>query len=135
VLLADDPFDLSKFTHEIVLGGWDNTKSAIFGANNETLVENATSGVVNCHDFTQFWIGWQSGLFQIFRGQPTGELLLRYQELNMQLVHAALISTGDQSDGEWLFSSSAGKIPPNLNLQFSIGQLLVCDRFSLEKIL
>lgn len=110
VLLTADPFDLSLYTREFILGASGNTKSVILGRNNATLVENITADVVQCNDFRQFLVSWESGMLQVSREQSTGGALLKHLDAEMRTVHAVSISTGDGSTGEWRFSRDAGEI-------------------------
>jgi acid stress-induced BolA-like protein IbaG/YrbA len=110
VLLTEDLFDLSLYTREVILGASGNTRSVILGRNNVTLIENSTANVVQCNDFRQFLISWESGMLQVNREQSTGDTLLKYLDTEMRTVHAVSISTGDGSTGEWRFSRDAGEI-------------------------
>jgi hypothetical protein len=110
ILLTEDPFDLSVYTREVLLGGWGNTKSAIYTKNNQTGVEKDTTGILDCEDFRQFWIRWESGVLSVGQGQLNGEELMSYEETESRSIVAVSISTGDGSTGEWQFNHDVGMV-------------------------
>ena len=114
LILAEDPFVSSATStrvHEVVVGGWQNTKSVIYKdtINNETVVETATPRILNCNEFREFWIQWQTdGNISVGEGAVgTGEFL-RYTDPDPHPIHSVSISTGEGSSGQWQISSETG---------------------------
>lgn len=50
---------------EIVIGGGNNTYSAIRNSNKETLIDVATPGILDPISFTPFWVTYVDGVIQI----------------------------------------------------------------------
>jgi Farnesoic acid 0-methyl transferase len=109
LLLDQNRIDLAQYMREVILGASGNTKNVILGRNNATLVENNTANVVQCNDFRQFLISWDSGTLLVSRPQLSGDVLLKYLDAEMRPIHSIAISTGDGSTGEWRFGRDAGK--------------------------
>ena len=113
--LAEDPFvssSTSTHIHEVVIGGWQNTKSVIYKdtVNNETVAEKDTLKILDCSEFRDFWIRWDTN-GDIMVGQAalnTGEIL-RYTDPDPHPIHSVSISTGEGNLGQWRLDAGAGK--------------------------
>ena len=56
--------DHEKHLIEIVLGGWENTKSVIRHGkmNGVALTEASTTDLLHCGEYRMFWIHWRFGM-------------------------------------------------------------------------
>lgn len=110
VLLANDPRDLSVNVKEVLIGGWSNTKSAVYGdlTSNQTVAEVDTNNILNCDSFNEFWIQWHSGGIDVGKGGLNTQIFLQHSDTNLHRIHALSISTGDGSSGEWQLSVQTG---------------------------
>jgi hypothetical protein len=110
ILLLADPFDVSLYSREIVIGGFSNTKVLIYDSRNATLAERDIKGLLNCNELQQFWISWnlQTMLLLVGRGNVGNEELLQYSDTQLQPIHAVSVSTANGISGEWQFSRDAG---------------------------
>lgn len=108
IQLFEDPFDWSQYSREIVIGGFNNTKSIIYGTGNVTLAERDTVGIVQCEDSQQFWISWQ-GKLAVGKGMINSEEFLSYADVFMRPIHGVSVLSGESYAGEWQFTRDAGE--------------------------
>jgi len=111
ILLSEDPFDLTTFSREIVIGGSSNTRSGIYDINNQSLLETSTPAILQCEEFVDFWIRWQSngGTITVGKGVIDVGVFLKYDDSDPHPVHAVSISTAQNNTGSWQLSTDAGK--------------------------
>jgi len=58
--------DTERRTYEIVLGGWNNTKSVIrFGGQGPSVAEADTPQLLDSDEFKSFWIKWEKSCLQV----------------------------------------------------------------------
>lgn len=102
--------DTDRRTYEIVLGGWNNTKSAIrYGGRGPIEVEANTPGLLNAEDFQAFWIMWSDdrGSLEVGRGMTRGlNCILRWPKIppaKQHSINLMSVSTGPGSQGRWEF--------------------------------
>lgn len=112
LLLAYDPFDLTSNTKEVIIGGWSNTKSEIYGdmSSNETLVTEDTGSILNCDAFNDFWVQWSASGITVGKGSLNSQEFLRYDQSGLHNIHAVSVSTGAGSAGEWQVSVQSGEL-------------------------
>jgi Farnesoic acid 0-methyl transferase len=103
----EDPYVVSLYSREIVIGAVNNTKVIIYAADHSTLAETVRRGVVNCDEARQFWISWKTGILRIGRGMLDGEELLSYVDTMVRPILAVSVASG--SSGEWQFTRDAGE--------------------------
>lgn len=108
-MLTDDPYGNINYYREIVIGAYGNTRSEILGLGNVTLGSVATPGILQCDDFIQFWITWQTEALTVTQNQQNSVPFLKHIEVDRPPIHAVLISTGDGNSGEWQFGQDIGK--------------------------
>lgn len=105
--------DTDERTHELVIGGNNNTTSSIRdGGQGRVLAEAVTMRILSSTDFRDFWISWDEGILQVGKGRRRGEdVILRWDIPPRKLfpIHALSVSTASSSTGEWEFVESVGK--------------------------
>ncbi|XP_022086577.1 C3 and PZP-like alpha-2-macroglobulin domain-containing protein 8 isoform X2 [Acanthaster planci] len=90
--------------YEIVLGGWDNTRSWIARSKRgDALETDLTSDIVSWDEFRAFWISWQGGNIQVGHGEvPSNEsVIMSWQDDNPMPVQYIGFTTGSGSLGEF----------------------------------
>ncbi|XP_038058113.1 C3 and PZP-like alpha-2-macroglobulin domain-containing protein 8 isoform X2 [Patiria miniata] len=90
--------------YEVVLGGWDNTRSWIARSRmGDALVTDLTADIVSWDEFRAFWISWKAGNIQIGHGEvPSNEsVIMSWQDDNPMQVQYIGFTTGLGSLGEF----------------------------------
>ncbi|XP_071943363.1 C3 and PZP-like alpha-2-macroglobulin domain-containing protein 8 [Antedon mediterranea] len=102
IALAVDPTGMDLY--EIVLGGWQNTKSWITASKQgEHLVTVSTPGIVSWDEFRAFWITFENGLIVVGHGEiPSNTSTIMSWQLESEInVDYLGFSTGWGSMGEF----------------------------------
>jgi len=99
-----------QHTYEVVLGGWQNSRSAI---RNKTQgmdwTDVSTPDILHCDEMRSFWISWEYGLIMVGKGSKVGKNeVMHWLDPAPYSVHAISVSTGYESSGLWEFSSTEG---------------------------
>ena len=106
--------DTDHQTYEIVLGGWENKRSAIrYGGRGPVVAETATPELLDADDFRSFWISWEASTVEVGRGMKKGlDRFLTWSAPPGQrhAVNCMSVSTGDGASGQWEFVEYLGKI-------------------------
>jgi hypothetical protein len=115
LLLAAEPYGQDgsngRHVHEIVIGGWHNTRSVIYLdiVSNVTAVETSTPNILSCDELRQFWIRWQSdGTIAVGENVIGTAEFLRYVDPNPHRIYGISVSTGAGYIGEWHFTADIG---------------------------
>ncbi|XP_033624111.1 C3 and PZP-like alpha-2-macroglobulin domain-containing protein 8 isoform X2 [Asterias rubens] len=90
--------------YEIVLGGWDNTRSWIARTKmGDALVTDLTTGIVSWDEFRAFWISWTGGNIQVGHGEvPSNEsVIMSWHDANPMPIQYIGFTTGLGSLGEF----------------------------------
>ena len=91
--------------YTIIIGGWNNTKSAIHKVDN--LVRDHDAPQLNEAYFTSFWVSWQNGLVQTGRGSVIDtDIFLSFKDECMFAVYDIGI-TGSNVNATWLFNMTS----------------------------
>jgi len=107
ILLLEDPYDISLYSREIVIGAVNNTKLIIYSVDRATLAETVLGGTVNCDEARRFWVSWTSQTLRIGRGVLDSEELLQYFDTEFRPILAVSVASG--SAGEWQFTRGFGE--------------------------
>ncbi|XP_033108114.1 C3 and PZP-like alpha-2-macroglobulin domain-containing protein 8 [Anneissia japonica] len=102
IALASDATGMDLF--EIVLGGWQNTKSWIAASKQgDHLVTAATPGIMSWDEFKAFWVTFDNGLIMVGYGEvpSNSSVIMRWQSQNDVYVDYIGFSTGWGSLGEF----------------------------------
>jgi len=109
IALTTTPY-VSQPMYEILLGGWDNTKSVI--RRNEQkpdLIEAYTPSILNEHELRGFWIRWEYGLIAVgTEGNFTPILQWSDPSVNLQYFG---VRTGWGAKGHWLIQATGQPAP------------------------
>lgn len=58
--------DTDRTTYELVLGGWNNSRTAVrYGGRGPVVAQVDTPALLDRHDFRSFWISWDSDVIQV----------------------------------------------------------------------
>ncbi|XP_066266631.1 uncharacterized protein [Branchiostoma lanceolatum] len=106
VALSSQNYDLDGM-YEIVIGGWNNTKSAIRRSKGGTdRAFNATPGILSSTESRGFWIAWTvDGSISVGRQEETRPFLQWTDPDPLEVAYAGY-TTGWGSTGEWRFCPS-----------------------------
>ena len=102
---------LSSLTmYEIVIGGWQNSKSVIRRARQGTIeVEASTPNILDCNSARNFWLSWEDGVIQFGTGGIVGQTrILSYTDPNPYTVNSLTVATAEGQIGDWRFFSGQG---------------------------
>uniref|UniRef100_X2B7D1 Farnesoic acid O-methyl transferase domain-containing protein n=1 Tax=Capitella teleta TaxID=283909 RepID=X2B7D1_CAPTE len=98
--------DLTEAFYDIVLSGWENTRTQIRRVQNglrEDVSEPIdTTGLLDCDHFKDFWVSWANNVVQVGKGIiPRHHVLLSHSLNDIYPIKAVAISTGFDHEGEW----------------------------------
>jgi Farnesoic acid 0-methyl transferase len=115
LLLAAEPYSKNdnngQHVHEVVIGGWHNSRSVIYRdlVSNTTAVEASTPNILSCDELRQFWIRWQSdGKIAVGQNVINTAEFLSYVDPAPHKINGISVSTGAGSSGEWQFVADSG---------------------------
>ena len=99
--------------YEVVIGGWHNTKSAIWNPAHIILVaEVETEGILAHDEWRSFWIRYEEGHIEVGTGLNVGLSRFLYWHDNStegyRTVKAVSVATGFDYFGEWDFNHIEG---------------------------
>ena len=104
ILLSNAVQDLSNNAYEIVIGGYENSLSAIrrgsLGAN---VVEASTPNIMNCDTFLPFWVRWQNKTLEVGSGPVDSHVLMRLDDPEMPAISVASMTSWYSAPGEYQF--------------------------------
>ena len=115
LLLTVEPYqndpNNAQHIHEIVIGGWQNTRSVIYRdtTSNVSVADSKTPNILSCDEFRQFWIQWSAnGAISVGQNALGTSEFLRYVDIEPHRIYGISISTGSGSTGEWLIPAENG---------------------------
>ena len=92
-------------SYQVIIGGWDNSKSAIrdeIQDGTTTKVEVSTPAILDCLEKRDFWVGWTNMTIQVGTGAvPFQYGFMQWRDDYFYEVDAVGFSTGHGSTGEW----------------------------------
>ena len=103
--------------HEVVIGGWNNTKSVIrrAPADDTFVAEASTPDIVSCTESRYFWISWADQEIRVGSGAVVlDHEILMWKDSNIYDVKAVTLTTSDGHGGTWKFSLGEGTIMSSL---------------------
>lgn len=92
--------------YEIVIGGWSNTESRIRKAKQSNDVATAKGDFLNCSEYKEFWISWDSITINIGRGDVFDKdtIFLTWSNADgLRTIINIGVYTAFESTGEWIF--------------------------------
>ena len=91
--------------YEIVISGWDNTKTVIRRRNHgPTMVTANTRGLLCAGMYTKLWADAKDGLVRLGRGNVVGKrVILKWQDPQPLDVESMGLMTGWGACGKWHF--------------------------------
>jgi len=115
LLLTVEPYQIDpsneEHIHEIVIGGWQNTRSVIYldTVSNISVADSNTPNILSCNEFRQFWIQWTgNGAIAVGQNELGTSEFLRYVDTEPHRIYGISISTGAGSTGEWHIPAESG---------------------------
>ncbi|CAH1794507.1 unnamed protein product [Owenia fusiformis] len=103
--LSTEPGNGDVNTYEIVIGGWDGTKSAIRESKQgQTVVFVDTPDILNCNVSRTFWVSWLNGAINVGRGPVVGmNSFMSWTDSDPYVVNVISVATGWGSSAIWKF--------------------------------
>jgi len=109
VLLASTITDITSNAYEVVLGGYDNTKSDIRqGAHGPILVQVDTPNICNCDMFLSFWVRWANHVLEIGTGSVGSHFVLRLEDPTMHDIQAISVASWTTATAQYQFPKTQG---------------------------
>ena len=103
--LSEVPGLASYNMYEVVIGGWENSKSVIRRQVQGTiLAERQTPNILKCDETRYFWISWADGLIEMGSGAAIGQhRLIYYQDPDPYTVNSLTLDTASGFSGVYTF--------------------------------
>ena len=101
--LASYPGIFYAQMYEVIIGGWDNKKSAIRKEVQGTImVEVEKDNVLDCNQYRSLWVSWYDGTIMMGEGVHVGEsILLSWKDLYPHPVTAVAFTNAAGWNGTW----------------------------------
>lgn len=116
VLLHQDGDDKENNIYEIVIGGWDNTKSVIRKQQQGTPVAVAHHMPLDCEKAFPFWLEWYQGILRVGTSTDIGAgQFMNFHDPNPIEVNYISVSTGWGATGWWIFDKDNCTSNPCMN--------------------
>src|SRR5688572_16793997 len=110
ILLSSAVQDLSNNTYEIVIGGSENTISAIRrGSLGQNVVQESTPSIMNCDILLPFWVRWQNKTLEVGSGPVDSHVLMRLDDPEMPDISVASVTSWYSAAAEYQFPQTEGK--------------------------
>ncbi|ELU10678.1 hypothetical protein CAPTEDRAFT_63764, partial [Capitella teleta] len=106
IIFSETEDEISDNVYEVIIGGWDNTKSAIRDSADsaDIATEAFTPNITDCQEKRPFWISWEDGMLRAGEGNIRDEkVLLEWRDPEPLSIGLGSISTGFGSEGIWQF--------------------------------
>ena len=109
ILLSTAFQDLSSNAYEIVLGGSENTISAIRrGSLGQNVVQESTPNIMNCDTLLPFWVRWQNKTLEVGSGPVDSHVLMRLDDPKMPDISVASVTSWYSAPAEYQFLQTEG---------------------------
>lgn len=115
VILANTGSNTSVDAYHIILGGWSNTRSAIYETNSATyLAVVQTPNILNCHAYTTVWVSWvlygSQRHIEVGMGNPGNDPFLEAKHNNSNNVHIIQLVPGENETAFWKFKADSSML-------------------------
>lgn len=109
--LSEHPGISTRNMYEIVLGGWDNQRSAIRRSiQGDILAEASTVGILDRNNINIFWISWLDGIIKLGSGSVVGNgLIVEYRDPSPYKVNSVAMTTSSGYTGTWALGRVSGE--------------------------
>ena len=92
--------------YEVVIGGDENTRTAIRRNRQTDEATVETPGILDCDVMKPFWVTWLDGYIEVGNGAVYGDdVIVSWQDPEPLTVSHAAISTWQTAEGYWQFSN------------------------------
>jgi hypothetical protein len=109
ILLATSLFDETK-GYEIVLGGYDNSRSDIRrGSHGQVLQQADTPDIMNCDEFLPFWIRWGNKSVIVGSGRLDDHIVMRFDDPEQPEIKALSVTSWVTASAEYHFPEIDGE--------------------------
>ena len=111
ILLTDEVNDYTK-GYELIIGGWDNSQSAIKippHSGGTIVIEVPTPDILSANEWRTFWVTYDHGLIETGSGSDVGaNIILQYHVDNPMTITAISVSGAVNYEADWEFSQFEG---------------------------
>jgi len=109
ILLSPTAQDLSTNAYEIVIGGSENTISAIRrGSLGQNVVQASTPNILNCEMLLSFWVRWQNQTLEVGSGPVDSHVLMRLDDPDMPAISVISVTSWYSAWAEFQFLQTEG---------------------------
>lgn len=115
IALGSEDSPSSGTHYEIIIGGWNNTQSAIrYGIGGTTCVSESGTPLSQSY-FDEFWFSWNGSYVYVGTGSSPGNgTFMTCYHLTPYTINFIWIMTGWNSSGEWRFPNGLWSQSPIL---------------------
>lgn len=105
------PGVVNDHAYEIIIGGPDNTKSAIRKLPpDEQLHEFDTQNILSCETDRVFWTTWSDGVIKVGEGDIVGAReKFNWTDVSPYTINAVALASRDNTQAVWQFAKESGK--------------------------
>ena len=109
ILLSTAVQDASITAYEIVIGGSENTISAIRrGSLGQNVVQASTPNILNCEMLLSFWVRWQNQTLEVGSGPVDSHVLMRLDDPDMPAISVISVTSWYSAWAEFQFLQTEG---------------------------
>ena len=106
--------------YEVVIGGSENTRTAIRRNRQTDEVTVETPEILSCDIMRPFWISWYEGLIEVGEGDVYAvDRITSWQDPEPITVAHVAITTWNTAEGFWQFTNYPSKLSLTLSCSFT----------------
>ena len=110
VALTAYPGNKTWSTYQVLIGGWENSKSAIYDQQGRRVIQVDTKGIVNCNETRAFWVSWRDGAIAVGQGgMVDSNGFMKWSPKQLGAINAFQVYTGNGTKGRFKFIQGAGR--------------------------
>jgi farsoic acid methyltransferase len=109
------PLVTDTAAYQVIIGGWENTKSALrknMGYQTDTEVIVDTENILSCEESREFWVAWSDGTIAAGNGHfPFYHVIMQWEDTDFRAITSVGFASGHGSDADWtIITREQGKL-------------------------